>query len=144
MDRSVGVSHYTGAITHHIDADIDLKRQTWAGDLEGAGMVTAKYQVTGIGHWPAAMAAATSTTPTAKCGSSPGRGLPEEREAGQHPAEPTGDGDQGSDLAGDRRDHEELGRRSLQFCINAPLRSPLKLPPAMPAWPDIQTRKTPK
>jgi hypothetical protein len=49
MDRSVGVSHYTGAITHHIDADIDLERKTLAGDLEAAGMVTAKYQVTGIG-----------------------------------------------------------------------------------------------
>jgi hypothetical protein len=49
MDRGVGVSHYTGAITHHIDADVDLERGTWAGDLEGAGMVTAKYQVTGIG-----------------------------------------------------------------------------------------------
>jgi len=49
MDRGVGVSHYTGAITHHIDADIDLERKTLAGDLEAAGMVTAKYQVTGIG-----------------------------------------------------------------------------------------------
>jgi hypothetical protein len=49
MDRGVGVSHYTGAVTHHIDADIDLERKTWAGDLEAAGMVTAKYQVTGIG-----------------------------------------------------------------------------------------------
>ena len=26
FDRSVGVSHYTGAITHHIDADIDAER----------------------------------------------------------------------------------------------------------------------
>ena len=49
MDRGVGVSHYTGAITHHIDADVDLERKTWAGDLAAAGMVTAKYQVTGIG-----------------------------------------------------------------------------------------------
>ena len=49
MDRSVGISRYTGAITHHIDADIDLERKTWAGDLESAGMATAKYQVTGIG-----------------------------------------------------------------------------------------------
>jgi len=49
MDRGVGVSHYTGAITHHIDADIDLERQTWARDLESAGMVTARYQVTGVG-----------------------------------------------------------------------------------------------
>jgi hypothetical protein len=49
MDRGVGVSHYTGAITHHIDADLDKERQILTGDLEAAGMVTAQYQVTGIG-----------------------------------------------------------------------------------------------
>ncbi len=49
LDRSVGVSHYTGAVTHHIDADLDMERKTLAGDLETAGMVQAKYQVTGIG-----------------------------------------------------------------------------------------------
>ena len=49
FDRGVGVSHYTGAITHHIDADIDLERKTLADDLEAAGMVDAKYQVTGVG-----------------------------------------------------------------------------------------------
>ena len=49
MDRGVGVSHYTGAITHHIDADIDQERKRLTGDLESARMVTAKYQVTGIG-----------------------------------------------------------------------------------------------
>ena len=49
FDRSVGVSRYTGAITHHIDADIDLERKLLAADLATAGMVDAKYQVTGIG-----------------------------------------------------------------------------------------------
>jgi len=49
FDRGVGVSHYTGAITHHIDADIDAERTRLGADLEAAGMVTAKYQVTGIG-----------------------------------------------------------------------------------------------
>jgi len=49
LDRSVGVSHYTGAVTHHIDADLDMERKTLAGDLETAGMAQAKYQVTGIG-----------------------------------------------------------------------------------------------
>jgi len=49
FDRSVGVSHYTGAITHHIGANIDAERQLLAADLEAAGMVEAKYQVTGIG-----------------------------------------------------------------------------------------------
>jgi hypothetical protein len=49
FDRGVGVSHYTGAITHHIDPDIDTERKQLAGDLEAAGMVEAKYQVTGVG-----------------------------------------------------------------------------------------------
>ena len=49
LDRSVGVSHYTGAVTHHIDADLDRERQVLAGDLETAKIVSAKYQVTGIG-----------------------------------------------------------------------------------------------
>jgi LssY C-terminus len=49
FDRSVGVSNYTGAITHHIAADIDSERLALATDLETAGMVDAKYQVTGIG-----------------------------------------------------------------------------------------------
>jgi hypothetical protein len=49
FDKSVGVSRYTGAITHHIDADIDLERNSLAADLEAAAMVDAKYQVTGIG-----------------------------------------------------------------------------------------------
>jgi hypothetical protein len=48
-DRSVGVSHYTGAITHHIGADIDAERLLLATDLETAGLVDAKYQVTGVG-----------------------------------------------------------------------------------------------
>ncbi|OYU87488.1 MAG: hypothetical protein CFE29_24110 [Bradyrhizobiaceae bacterium PARB1] len=49
FDRSVGVSKYTGAVTHHIAADIDSERALLADDLEKAGMVEAKYQVTGIG-----------------------------------------------------------------------------------------------
>jgi hypothetical protein len=49
FDRGVGISHYTGAITHHIDADIDAERLRLTTDLEAAGMVDAKYQVTGIG-----------------------------------------------------------------------------------------------
>jgi hypothetical protein len=49
FDRGVGVSHYTGAVTHHIDSDIDAERQFLASDLQAAGMVQAKYQVTGVG-----------------------------------------------------------------------------------------------
>jgi LssY C-terminus len=49
FDHGVGVSHFTGAITHHIGPDIDAERQFLIGDIEAAGMATAKYQVTGIG-----------------------------------------------------------------------------------------------
>ena len=49
FDKGVGVSHFTGAITHHIDADLDAERQLFVTGLEAAGMVTAKYQVTGVG-----------------------------------------------------------------------------------------------
>ena len=49
FDRGVGVSHYTGAITHHIAPDVDAERKLLATDLENAGVVDAKYQVTGVG-----------------------------------------------------------------------------------------------
>ncbi len=49
FDRGVGISRYTGAVTHHIAADIDAERARLAADLEAAGMVSAKYQVTGVG-----------------------------------------------------------------------------------------------
>jgi len=49
FDRSVGISRYTGAVTHHIDADVDAERKLLAADLEAAGLVEAKYQVTGVG-----------------------------------------------------------------------------------------------
>jgi hypothetical protein len=49
FDRSVGVSRYTGAVTHHIDPDIDAERKLLATDLETARLVDAKYQVTGVG-----------------------------------------------------------------------------------------------
>jgi hypothetical protein len=49
FDKGVGISHFTGAITHHIDADLDAERELPATDLENVGMVTAKYQVTGVG-----------------------------------------------------------------------------------------------
>ena len=49
FDRGVGVSHYTGAITHHIAPDVDADRGLLASDLEAAEMVEAKYQVTGVG-----------------------------------------------------------------------------------------------
>jgi hypothetical protein len=49
LDHSVGVSKYTGAITHHISPDLDAERAQLTANLEDAGMVDAKYQVTGIG-----------------------------------------------------------------------------------------------
>ena len=48
-DRGVGVSRYTVAVTHHISPDLDAERAVLTADLENAGMVDAKYQVTGIG-----------------------------------------------------------------------------------------------
>ena len=48
-DRGVGVSRYTAAVTHHISADLDAERALLTADLENAGLVDAKYQVTGIG-----------------------------------------------------------------------------------------------
>jgi hypothetical protein len=49
FDRSVGFSHDTGAITHHIAPDIDADRALIESDLQTAGMISARYQVTGIG-----------------------------------------------------------------------------------------------
>jgi hypothetical protein len=49
FDRSVGVSHYTGQVTHHIDADIDSERDVLIGDLVSSGHVMATYQVAGVG-----------------------------------------------------------------------------------------------
>ena len=49
FDRSVGVSHYTGQMTHHIAPDIDAERDLLTHDLAAAGMVEASYWVTGVG-----------------------------------------------------------------------------------------------
>lgn len=49
FDKSVGLSRYTGAITHHISPDIDAERSLVESDLQSAGMIEARYQVMGIG-----------------------------------------------------------------------------------------------
>jgi hypothetical protein len=49
FDRSVGFSHYTGAITHHISADVDAERDALIAGLVTADLVEALYQVTGVG-----------------------------------------------------------------------------------------------
>jgi hypothetical protein len=48
-DRSVGLSHYTGQVTHHIAADIDSERDLLIADLISSGHVLEIYQVTGVG-----------------------------------------------------------------------------------------------
>src|ERR1700761_8235649 len=49
FDRGVGLSHYTGQVTHHIGPDIDAERDLLMRDLRDAGMVDAFFQVSGIG-----------------------------------------------------------------------------------------------
>jgi hypothetical protein len=49
FDRSVGISHRTGQITHHIDPDLDAERQFLIDSLTGAGLLAQTYQVTGTG-----------------------------------------------------------------------------------------------
>ncbi len=49
FDRGVGVSHYTGEITHHIAPDIDAERNLLMHDLTAARMLTEIYDVTGVG-----------------------------------------------------------------------------------------------
>lgn len=49
LDRGVGLSHDTGQVTHHIDADIDAERDALSSDLAAAKVVEATYEVTGIG-----------------------------------------------------------------------------------------------
>lgn len=48
-DRSVGLSHRTGQITHHIGADIDTERDGLFADLGKNGWLTEEFQVTGVG-----------------------------------------------------------------------------------------------
>jgi hypothetical protein len=50
FDRSVGFSHRTGQITHHIAADIDSARDGLFTDLTQAGQLEREYQVTGVGE----------------------------------------------------------------------------------------------
>jgi LssY C-terminus len=49
LDLDVGLSKYTGQITHHIDADIDTERQHLVDDLTAARVVNTIYAVSGIG-----------------------------------------------------------------------------------------------
>ncbi len=49
FDVSVGLSHDTGQVTHHIAPDIDAQRDALIEDLTAAGRLTRVYQVTGVG-----------------------------------------------------------------------------------------------
>lgn len=49
FDRGVGISHYTGQVTHHIAPDIDKERDGLIDDLKAAHVVEAIYRVSGIG-----------------------------------------------------------------------------------------------
>jgi hypothetical protein len=49
FDQGVGLSHYTGQVTHDIAPDIDAERDFVTASLERARMVVTEYQVTGVG-----------------------------------------------------------------------------------------------
>jgi len=49
FDRDVGLSRYTGQVTHHIGPDIDAERDGLTNDLKTAKVVEAIYEVSGVG-----------------------------------------------------------------------------------------------
>jgi LssY C-terminus len=49
FDRSVGLSHRTGQITHHIGPDIDAERDRLIAGLREQGWFSQIFQVTGVG-----------------------------------------------------------------------------------------------
>ncbi len=49
FDDGLGVSHYTGQITHHTAPDIDAERDLLTSDLSQAKKVVATYSVSGVG-----------------------------------------------------------------------------------------------
>jgi len=49
FDRDVGLSRYTGQVTHHIAPDIDAERDGLTNDLENSKVVEAVYEVSGVG-----------------------------------------------------------------------------------------------
>jgi hypothetical protein len=49
FDQSVGLSHRTGQVTHHIAGDIDAERDKLFDDLRQAKQLNRLYQVSGIG-----------------------------------------------------------------------------------------------
>ena len=67
FDVSVGFSHLTGQVTHHIAPDIDAERHQLIMDLVDAGWLTRIYQVTGVARrLQAETEEAITTIPTAR------------------------------------------------------------------------------
>ncbi len=50
FDRSVGLSHRTGQITHHIAPDVDADRDALIAGLVAVGQLVREYLVTGVGE----------------------------------------------------------------------------------------------
>jgi|HubBroStandDraft_6_1064221.scaffolds.fasta_scaffold42762_2 hypothetical protein len=48
-DLRAGMSHRAPMPTHHIEADVDRERDTLFADLQGAGQLSVRYDVTGLG-----------------------------------------------------------------------------------------------
>ena len=48
-DLRAGISHRAPMPTHHIEADVDRERDTLFADLQGAGQLSVRYDVTGLG-----------------------------------------------------------------------------------------------
>ncbi len=49
FDRSVGISRYTGQITHHIGPDLDAEREALMASLADARFIAATYRLPGSG-----------------------------------------------------------------------------------------------
>lgn len=49
FDAGVGISHYTGEVTHRIAPDIDAARDALARDVEATGRLTRSYEIEGVG-----------------------------------------------------------------------------------------------
>jgi hypothetical protein len=49
FDRSVGISHRTGQVTHHIAPDVDTERDALIADIVAARRLGELFQVTGVG-----------------------------------------------------------------------------------------------
>jgi len=49
FDRGVGLSRYTGQVTHHISSNIDNERGFLINNLKNAGLVETQYELSGVG-----------------------------------------------------------------------------------------------